>query len=357
MGITSEYGYNLPEDLIAQYPAIEREGSRLLVLERKSRNISHRQFPDFISYLTPNDLIVLNNSRVIPARLRGVNARSGGAIESLLIEQNATNDWWVMLKPGKRARLGTQIEFFDRNGQKNQVYATVIGINDEGHRRLQFHNTPNILNELDKLGEPPLPPYIQRKADFVKDGERYQTVFAKIPGSVAAPTAGLHFSHQLLDKIKKSGIQIAYITLHVGPGTFAPVKVEKIEEHKMHYEHFEIPDETAQKIKETKARGGRILAVGTTSVRTLESIALKHQGKIVPVQSKTNLFIYPPYNFKVVDLLLTNFHLPCSTLLMLVSAFADPGGTNGKTLIFKAYNEAIKERYRFYSYGDTMLIL
>jgi len=357
MGITSEYDYNLPEELIAQYPATERDGSRLLVLERKSGNISHKRFPDLINYLTPNDLIVLNNSRVIPARLRGVNARSGGAIESLLIEQNATNDWWAMLKPGKRARPGTQIEFFDRNHQKNQVYATVIGINDEGHRRLQFHNTANILDELDKLGEPPLPPYIQRKADFVKDGERYQTIFAKIPGSVAAPTAGLHFSHQLLDKIKNSGIQIAYITLHVGPGTFAPVKAEKIEEHKMHYEHFEISEETAQKINETKARGGRILAVGTTSVRTLESVAQKHQGKIAPVQSKTNLFIYPPFNFKAADILLTNFHLPCSTLLMLVSAFADPGGTNGKALIFKAYNEAIKERYRFYSYGDAMLIL
>ncbi len=357
MTLTSEFDYYLPEELIAQYPAPEREGSRLLVLERQSGRITHTKFPDIINYLSPGDVIVLNNSKVIPARLRGVNERSGGAIEVLLVEQNSVNDWWAMLKPGKRARSGTQIRFFDRNRQKNEIFAVVTGINEEGYRRLRFYNTADVLNELEQLREPPLPPCIQRPVDFSKDAERYQTVFAKKPGSVAAPTAGLHFSIGLLEKLKNAGVQIAWVTLHVGPGTFAPVKAAKIEEHRMHKEWYEIPPETAQIINSAKSAGHRILCVGTTTVRTLESAAIQAGGPLPPGQGKTGLFIYPPFNFKITDMLLTNFHLPRSTLLMLVCAFASPGKTGGKELIFKAYNEAIKERYRFYSYGDAMLII
>lgn len=357
MTLTSEYDYELPEELIAQYPAAEREGSRLLVVERKSGNIYHKRFTDIVEYLNPQDLVVLNDSKVIPARLRGINLRSGGAIEVLLVEQNATNDWWAMLKPGRRARIGTQILLLDREHNKNEICATVIDINEEGYRRLQFHNTANILDELDRLGEPPLPPYIQRKADFVKDAERYQTVFARVPGSVAAPTAGLHFSEKLLLRLKTAGVDITYVTLHVGPGTFAPVKSQNIEDHKMHEEWFEISEDAAKKINAAKASGKRVLCVGTTSIRTVESAAIQSQGILKPMKGKTRLFIYPPFNFKVADMLLTNFHLPRSTLLMLVCAFAQPDGTQGKELIFKAYKEAIKERYRFYSYGDAMLIV
>lgn len=357
MTLTSEYDYNLPEELIAQYPAERREGSRLLVVDRKTGDIFHRQFTDIIEYLCPGDLVVLNNSKVIPARLRGANVRTGGAIEVLLIEQNSVNDWWAMLKPGRRARTGAQIHFFDRNHQKNQITATVVEINQEGFRRLKFNNTADILNELDRLGEPPIPPYIQRAPDFSIDPVRYQTVFAKVPGSVAAPTAGLHFSNQVIEKLGSKGIDIAYVTLHVGVGTFAPIKAQRIEDHKMHNEQFEISDETAEKINTAKALGKRILCVGTTSIRSVESAALKCGERLKPMRGKTGLFIYPPYNFRIADMLLTNFHLPRSTLLILVSAFASPGKTDGKALIFKAYNEAIKERYRFYSYGDAMLII
>ncbi|MGB9603060.1 MAG: tRNA preQ1(34) S-adenosylmethionine ribosyltransferase-isomerase QueA [Limisphaerales bacterium] len=357
MGLTSEYDYYLPEELIAQYPAQQRGSSRLLVVDRKSGKLFHRSFPEIIEYLEAGDTLVLNDSKVIAARLRGANAKSGGEVEVLLVEQNSTNDWWTMLKPGRRARVGGQIQFYDRNRQKNHIIATVVEVNEEGMRRLVFQNTSDILDELDRLGEPPIPPYIRRAADFSVDVERYQTVFARIPGSVAAPTAGLHFSEEMLKKLVSAGIQIVYVTLHIGVGTFAPVKSQKIEDHKMHEERFEIPKETAEKINTAKAAGRRILCVGTTSIRTLESAALQTGGIIEPMRGKTRLFIYPPFDFKVADMLLTNFHLPRSTLLMLVCAFASPGRTDGKELIFRAYNEAIKERYRFYSYGDAMLII
>jgi S-adenosylmethionine:tRNA ribosyltransferase-isomerase len=357
MTLTSEYDYELPEDLIAQYPSPNREESRLLVLERVSGQIWHKKFPDLISFLNPGDVIVLNNTRVIPARLRGINVRSGGAIEVLIYEQNCINDWWSMLKPGRRARPGTQIQFYDKAGHKTPIYATVVEVNDEGHRRLQFHNTKNILNDLYNLGEPPLPPYIRRQADLVFDAERYQTIFAKIPGSVAAPTAGLHFSDSILKALAEKGVKIAYVTLHVGIGTFAPVKTEEIENHKMHEEWFEVPEDAAKIINDAKSNGKKVLCVGTTTIRTLETVASRNAGNIIPMKGKTNLFIYPPYEFKVADLLLTNFHLPRSTLLMLVCAFASPGKLNGKELILKAYKEAINYRYRFYSYGDAMLII
>lgn len=357
MALTSEYDYELPEELIAQFPSPNREESRLLVLDRASGQIWHKKFPDLIDYLNKGDVIVLNNSRVIPARLRGTNARSGGAIEVLLYEQNFKNDWWCMLKPGRRARVGTQIEFYDKNKRKTRISATVVEVNAEGHRRLHFHNTENILNDLDNLGEPPLPPYIRRQADLIFDSERYQTVFAKIPGSVAAPTAGLHFSNAILKNLENKGVKIAYVTLHVGLGTFAPVKTEQVEKHKMHEEWFEVSEETAKIISEAKSIGNKILCVGTTSIRTLETVAAMNNGNVVPMKGKTRLFIYPPYDFKVADMLLTNFHLPRSTLLMLVCAFANPSGVKGKELVLKAYKEAINQKYRFFSYGDAMLII
>lgn len=357
MTLTSEYDYELPEELIAQYPSPDREGSRMLVLERSSGKIQHKRFTDLIHYLNKGDVVILNNSRVIPARLRGVNARSGGTIEVLLFEQNNVNDWWCMLKPGRRARIGTQIQFMDKNKKKTLIFATVIEVNNDGHRRLQFHNTENILYDLEKLGEPPLPPYIRRQVDFTFDAERYQTVFAKEPGSVAAPTAGLHFSKHILQQLESSGVKVVYVTLHVGLGTFAPVKVEKVEHHKMHEEWFEVSEETAKTICEAKNAGNKILCVGTTTLRTLETVAAMNQGKVVPMKGKTRLFIYPPYEFKVADMLLTNFHLPRSTLLMLVCAFANPGGNKGKEIVLKAYKEAIGLNYRFYSYGDAMLII
>jgi S-adenosylmethionine:tRNA ribosyltransferase-isomerase len=297
------------------------------------------------------------NSRVIPARLRGANEKSGGKFEMLLLEENAPNDWWAMLRPGRNARVGTRIILRDARNKLSKIVATVADVNDEGHRRLKFSGTSDLSLELDWLGEIPLPPYIERSTPLVEDKERYQTVFAEPAGSVAAPTAGLHFTEKLLDEIRARGVKDCFVTLHVGPGTFAPVKVEMLAAHKMHEEQFEIGEETVRIVNEVKKTGNRVIAVGTTSVRTLESIASRNQGKVNAGKGKTSIFIHPPGDFKIVDALLTNFHLPCSTLLMLVSAFAAPGETRGREMVLSAYAEAIRERYRFFIYGDAMLIL
>ena len=355
---TSDFDFLLPPELIAQSPAPARDQSRLLLLERNTQSIIHRHFPDLLAYLRPGDVLVLNNSRVIPARLRGVNAGTSGQFEILLLEENSTNDWWVMLRPGKRARVGTEIILRDANGNSTGVRAKVVATNDEGHRRLEFSSTSNIRDLLDTLGEIPLPPYIERKnsTNLADDKIRYQTVYAAPPGSVAAPTAGLHFTEALLENIRAVGIRVSFVTLHVGLGTFAPVKHESLNEHVMHEERYEVNEETARIVNEAKSSSQRIIAVGTTTVRVLESVAAQNDGKIIPGPGRTRIFIHPPYQFKIVDALLTNFHLPRSTLLMLISAFAAPGIIAGRDFILSAYAEAIRERYRFFSYGDAMLI-
>ena len=355
---TADFDFELPPELIAQSPAITRDASRLLVLHRDSGKIEHQKFRDVLEFFRPGDVLVFNNSRVIPARLRGTNAESGGQFEMFLLEENATNDWWAMMRPAKRGRVGTEIILTDAK-KPTEIRATVMETNDEGHRRLRFTGTENIFDALDRLGEVPLPPYISRpKASRAEaDRERYQTVFAQPPGSVAAPTAGLHFTESLLAEIRARGVQICFVTLHVGLGTFASVKTETLAEHKMHEERYDLSEETARTINEAKREGRRIIAVGTTSVRVLESVANEHEGKLVAGIGRTRIFIFPPRNFKIVDVMLTNFHLPCSTLLMLISAFAAPGETRGREMVMSAYSEAIRERYRFFSYGDAMLIL
>jgi len=356
---TADFDFFLPPELIAQQPAPERDQSRLLVLHRGNGTVAHRNFRDLLEWLQAGDVLVMNNSRVIPARLRGVNAHTGGQFEILLLEENAANDWWVMLRPGKRARIGTNIVFRTANGQPGVVQATVIEKNEEGHRRLRFDGTPNIIGDLDELGEVPLPPYIRRACagEMARDKQRYQTVFAQPPGSVAAPTAGLHFTEPLLNEIRSRGVTICFLTLHVGLATFAPVKTETISAHQMHEERYEVSAETVRIVNEARAAGRRVIAIGTTTMRVLESVAARNQGRLVPGGGRTQIFIHPPYDFKLVDALLTNFHLPRSTLLMLVSAFAAPNDTRGRDVIRSAYAEAIRERYRFFSYGDAMLIL
>lgn len=356
---TADFDFVLPPGLIAQHPAERRDGSRLLVLRRENGRIEHRRFPDLLNFLQPGDVLVLNNSRVIPARLRGVNEKTGGKFELLLLEETGPNDWWAMLRPGKNARLGTRISLLDLAGKPTPVLATVTEINGEGHRRLQFSGTPDIREELDALGEIPLPPYIERAnvGEMDEDKERYQTVFAQPAGSVAAPTAGLHFTPALLDEIRARSVNICFVTLHVGLGTFAPVKAETLDAHFMHEERFEIGEATVRTVNDAKAAGRRVIAVGTTSVRVLESVAALNHGKLNVFEGKTRIFIFPPRAFAIVDALLTNFHLPQSTLLMLISAFAAPGELRGRETVLAAYAEAIHERYRFFSYGDAMLIL
>jgi S-adenosylmethionine:tRNA ribosyltransferase-isomerase len=326
----SEFDYDLPEDLIAQAPAERRDQSRMLVLNRATGKIEHSQFSELPNYVNSGDVMIFNDSKVIPARLRPVSHVE----EMLLVEEVAPNEWWTMLRPAKRAPQGTQIIIND------QITATVVETNPEGHRRVQFSGIGNIIDVLPALGQMPLPPYIKRWADAA-DASRYQTVFAKHSGSVAAPTAGLHFTPEVIDQIQNRGAGTAFVTLHVGLGTFAPVKSENLEEHTMHEERFVIPRETALTVESAK----RVVAVGTTTVRVLESAG----GKAG--EGRTNIFIHPPFQFRVVDVLLTNFHLPRSTLLMLVSAFAS------RELVLAAYAEAVRRRYRFFSYGDAMLIL
>jgi S-adenosylmethionine:tRNA ribosyltransferase-isomerase len=368
--LTADFDFELPAELIAQAPAAQRDLSRLLVLHRHSGQIEHRRFYNLLDELRPGDLLVLNDSRVIPARLRGRNEHTGGQFEMLLLEENATNNWWGMLRPGKRARVGTQIVLVDLHGRPTSVRAAVLETNAEGHRRLRFTGTPNITEALDMLGEVPVPPYISRedRSRMQADRARYQTVYARPAGSVAAPTAGLHFTEELLTAIRTRGVDVCFLTLHVGLGTFAPVKAATLAAHTLHEERYELSEETARAINVAKAAGRRIIAVGTTTMRVLESVAAQvgaatppagfvPPARVAPGTGKTRIFIHPPYIFRVADVLLTNFHLPCSTLLMLVSAFAAPNSTRGRELILSTYAEAIRERYRFFSYGDAMLIL
>lgn len=373
----ADFHYELPPELIAQSPAPRREGSRLLVLHRADGRLEHRRFLDLPTYLRRGDLLVLNDSRVIPARLRGFKPHSGGEIEVLLVEENAANDWWAMLRPGKRVRPGTKIEFVraaDGAGRSargagneargaetvanGELRATVLAKNAEGHCRLRFDGPADVREVLERFGEVPLPPYIERVGPpSAEDRERYQTVFAGPPGSVAAPTAGLHFTSELLAQMAAMGVEVRFVTLHVGLGTFAPVKADRLEDHVMHEEVFELPAATAVAVNAAKREGRRVIAVGTTSVRVLESAAAQSPGSLRAMRGRTRLFLRPPQMFRVVDALLTNFHLPESTLLMLVSAFAAPGETRGRGLVLAAYAEAVRERYRFFSYGDAMLLL
>jgi len=392
---TADFDFDLPEELIAQHPLARRDASRLLVLDSASGQVQHRHFPDLFGFLRAGDVLVLNNSRVMPARLRGTNARTGGEFEILLLTENARNDWWCLLRPGKRARVGTQIVFGAARTGSAPIRGTVVELNDEGHRRLLFEGPEEIKDRLEEFGEVPLPPYIRRESpdQLEADRERYQTVYARSAGSVAAPTAGLHFTQDLLEQVRALGVHVCFVTLHVGLGTFAPVKAENLAEHKMHEEHFDVPAETARAVNEAKASRRRVIAVGTTSLRVLESVARiskpagpedecslstcsqpadlevgdtagletcatpRETGRIQPGPGRTNIFIYPPFKFNIVDVLLTNFHLPRSTLLMLVSAFAAPGEMRGRDLTLAAYQQAIAKRYRFFSYGDAMLIL
>ena len=355
---TADFQFALPPELIAQQPAPRRDGSRLLVLDRKTAKTDHRRFSELPDFLQAGDVLVLNNSRVIPARLHGQNARTGGRFEILLLEEAAPNDWWAMMRPGKRAPLGTRIQLQEKNGAPTTIFAEVTDLNADGHRRLKFSGAKNIFTELEALGELPLPPYIERHGETAADRERYQTVFSDPAGSVAAPTAGLHFTPEILEKIRARGVEICFVTLHVGAGTFLPVKVKNIAEHPMHAEQFEVGAETVSRVNAAKKSGRRVVAVGTTVTRTLETVARGNNGMLNVCRGKTNIFLFPPAPFHIVDALLTNFHLPESTLLMLVAAFAAPGETvRGRELILQTYAEAVRERYRFFSYGDAMLIV
>lgn len=356
---TADFDFDLPAELIAQHPTHERDQSRLLVLNRRAGNIEHRRFGNLLEYVEPGDALVLNDSKVIPARLRGRNEKTAGEFEMLLLEETATNEWWTMLRPGKRARVGTQIRVRTATGRDSEALATVLEVNEEGHRRLRFGGVPDILDRLVDLGEVPLPPYVSRAAggDLRADQERYQTVYAKPPGSVAAPTAGLHFTQPLLEHFRSRGVRVCFLTLHVSLGTFAPVKSESIEAHRMHEERYEISAPTVRTITEVKRARKRVFAVGTTTVRVLESVAAQNRGSLIAGSGRTRIFICPPYEFHVADALVTNFHLPRSTLMMLVSAFAAPGQTRGREAVLAAYREAIRDKYRFFSYGDAMLLL
>lgn len=338
---TSDFYYDLPKELIAQTPLEPRDSSRLLVLDREKQTLEHKHFYDIIDYLNEGDLLVANDSRVLPARIYGIKDETGAKVEFLLLKQIANNRWETLCKPGKKARVGTKFSF--GNGI---LRATVVDVKDDGNRIVDFDCEENFFATLDKIGQMPLPPYITAE---LKDKERYQTVYSHELGSAAAPTAGLHFTTELMDRIKAKGVKIAYVTLHVGLGTFRPVKVDDVTKHKMHSEHYEVPEETAKLINETKKNGGRVIAVGTTSCRTLESVAAMY-GEIKHCEGFTDIFIYPGFEFKVLDGLITNFHLPESTLIMLVSAFA------GYDFIMNAYKEAVKEKYRFFSFGDAMFI-
>ncbi len=338
---TKDFYYELPQELIAQKPLTDRTASRLLVLNRKSGEIEHKHFYDIIDYLKEGDCLVMNNTRVIPARLYGTKEKTGGKIEFLLLKRIDINTWEVILKPGRKAKVGSRFEFGG-----GLLKAEILKVIEDGNRIVRFEYDGVWEELLDRLGEMPLPPYIHEK---LTDKERYQTVYSKIEGSAAAPTAGLHFTNDLMEKIRSKGVKFAFVTLHVGLGTFRPVSVDNVEEHKMHSEYYEVSEETAKIVNETRANGGRIIAVGTTSVRTLESVA-DENGNLKPCSGNTEIFIYPGYRFKAVDALITNFHLPESTLLMLISAFSD------KEKIFNAYSEAIGERYRFFSFGDAMFI-
>lgn len=340
----SDFWYQLPEELIAQTPIEPRDTSRMLTLDRKTGAIGHRYFYDIIDLLSEGDTLILNNSRVLPARLYGKRTDTGGDIEFLLLEQKQPDVWEILVKPGKRARIGSQFVFGD-----GLLCAEVLDVlPEDGNRLVRFQwQGSSFFNVLEQIGQMPLPPYIKQK---LQDKERYQTVYSKERGSAAAPTAGLHFTPELLEHIKWKGINIGFVTLHVGLGTFRPVKEENITDHKMHSEHYYLPQDTADLINETKVKGKRVIAVGTTSCRTLEAAAAAH-GRVQACEGYTNIFIYPGFEFKVLDGIITNFHLPESTLIMLVSAFA------GYEHTMNAYKVAVEEQYRFFSFGDAMFIV
>ncbi len=337
----SDFNYYLPEELIAQTPIQKRDESRLMVLDKTNKTIEHKVFKDILDYLKPGDCLVRNNTKVIPARLYGIKEDTGVHVEFLLLKRIEGDIWEVMVHPGRRLKKGTIVTFGE-----GLLKAEILKQMDNGNRKVKFMYK-GIFNEiLDQIGLMPLPPYIKER---LNDKDRYQTVYAKYEGSAAAPTAGLHFTDELLEKIKAKGVEIANVTLHVGIGTFRPVKVENIEEHDMHSEHYYIKQEDADKINNAKKNGGRIISVGTTSCRVLESVA-DENGFVKEVEGDTSIFIYPGYKFKCIDCLITNFHLPESTLIMLVSTLA------GKDFVMNAYEEAVKEKYRFFSFGDAMFI-
>ncbi len=338
----SDFNYNLPEELIAQDPLEKRDNSRLMVLHRETGELEHKHFYDVIDYLNPGDCLVVNNTKVIPARLMGVKEETGASIEVLLLKRKEEKVWETLVKPGKKARVGARISFGD-----GLLVGEVIDVVEEGNRLIRFEYDGIFEEILDQLGQMPLPPYITHQ---LQDKNRYQTVYAKYDGSAAAPTAGLHFTEELLQKIQDKGVRIAKVTLHVGLGTFRPVKEENVLDHHMHSEFYIVDEEAANIINETKANGGRVISVGTTSTRTLETVA-EPDGHIPVKSGWTDIFIYPGYQFKAVDCLITNFHLPESTLIMLVSALAD------RETILHAYETAVEEKYRFFSFGDAMLIL
>ena len=361
----SDFDYNLPPDLIAQTPIEPRDASRLLVVHRETQVIEHRHFYDIGAYLRPGDLLIANQSRVIPARLLGKRAETSGAVEVLLLAERSDrgHDYWeTLVRPGRRLREGARIEFGDE-GKAPKLLAEVLERTDAGGRIVHFsipedektgeditdpYAVLTVRQRIDEIGRMPLPPYIHER---LADPERYQTVYARIQGSAAAPTAGLHFTPALLDQLRMQGVRVGFVTLHVGLDTFRPVESERVSEHKMHSEEIELDAPTAELINATREAGGRVVAVGTTSVRVLESVASMHAGRIIPYKGHTRLFITPGYQYQVVDALITNFHLPRSTLLLLVSAFM------GKELMETVYQEAIRERYRFFSFGDAMLLL
>lgn len=336
------FDFHLPTELIAQTPLEQREESRLMVLDKKTGEMEHRTFKDVLDYLSPGDCLVLNDTRVLPARLYGIKEDTHAKVEVLLLKEEKADQWEALVKPGKKVKSGTILIFGD-----GLLRAECIGSTDFGGRIFKFTYDGIFYEILDRLGEMPLPPYITEQLD---DKERYQTVFSKNEGSAAAPTAGLHFTEELLEKIKEKGVHLTFITLHVGLGTFRPVQVEDIYEHQMHAEFYQMTEGTALLLNKVKAECGRIISVGTTSTRTLETIAQKHDGKFEPESGWTDIFIYPGFTFKGSDGMITNFHLPKSTLIMLVSALA------GRDFVLKAYEEAVKERYRFFSFGDAMFI-
>ncbi len=339
---TEDFDFNLPDELIAQVPLKDRSASRLMILDHQKETIQDAKFTDIIDQLQPNDALVMNNTRVLPARLFGTKVKTGAHLEVLLLTNTEGDRWETLMNPAKKAKIGTEISFGD-----GRLTATVIDKLDTGGRLLEFSYDGIFLEVLEELGEMPLPPYITEK---LEEPERYQTVYAEENGSAAAPTAGLHFTEEVLQKIKDKGVKLAFLTLHVGLGTFRPVKAEDVENHKMHSEFYRLSAETAELLNETKAKGGRVIAVGTTSIRTLETIAQQFEGELRAASGWTDIFIKPGYTFQYVDAFLTNFHLPKSTLIMLVSAFA------GREFILEAYQHAVAEKYRFFSFGDAMFI-
>lgn len=339
---TDDFDFDLPEELIAQVPLKNRSASRLMVLDHQQQTIEDKTFLDIIDELKPNDALVMNNTRVLPARLFGTKTETGAHLEVLLLKNTEGDRWETLMKPAKKAKVGTTITFGD-----GRLTAEVVEVLEEGGRILDFSYDGIFLEILEELGEMPLPPYITEKLD---EADRYQTVYAKENGSAAAPTAGLHFTDEVLKQLKEKGVQLAFLTLHVGLGTFRPVNVENVEDHKMHSEYYQLSKETADLLNKTKENGGRVVAVGTTSIRTLETIANKFDGRLEADSGWTDIFIKPGYTFKFVDAFLTNFHLPKSTLIMLVSAFA------GREFVLNAYHHAVDEQYRFFSFGDAMFV-